>query len=198
MGDRRVTILSAADRLFRHYGHAKTTIADIAREAGVAVGSVYLEFSSKEAIVEELSSGTHGRVLEGMRRAARDLQAKGFAVRFTAVLEVRVERLLDLRGEGQHACELVFCKADGVKSARARFEQEEHALLRALLEDARDAGALGAFEPRVAAALVQRALASLSPPVLFELGADEARRTARQMAELLLCGLSARPAVRKR
>lgn len=194
MSERRATILSAAERLFHHYGHAKTTIADIAREARVAVGSVYLEFASKEAIVEELSSGTHERVLEAMRRAAREHEPKGFQRRFSSVLEVRVERLLELRREGQHACELVFCKADGVKSAHARYKQEEQALLRALLEDARDAGALGALEPRAAAVLVQRALASLSPPMLFDLEVDEARRTAAAMAELLLSGLLARNA----
>lgn len=61
--DRRKNILDAATRLFRHHGHAKTTMADIAREAGVAVGSVYLDVPSKEAIVEELSSITHVRVV---------------------------------------------------------------------------------------------------------------------------------------
>lgn len=187
--DRRRTLLDAADRLFRLHGHARTTIADIAREAGVAVGSVYLEFASKESIVEELSTGTHARVLEGMRRAARDHAPEAFEACFVAVLETRVERLLALRSQGQHACELVFCKATGVQSAHARWKAEEQTFFRGLLEDARDAGALRDIEPRVTAALLQRALVSLSPPLLFELTPEEARRTTRQMAELLLRGL---------
>ncbi len=195
--ERRRTLLDAADRLVRHHGHAKTTIADVAREAGVAVGSVYLEFASKEAILEELSTRAHARVLSGMRRASRDLAPAAFEASFVAVLEVRVERLLELRGQGQHACELVFCRASGVQSAHARWKQEEQDFLRGLFEDARDAGALGDIEPRMTATLVQRALVSLSPPMLFELSPDEARRGAREMAELLLRGLLPRARPRR-
>lgn len=46
----REDILEAAERLFRHFGYRKTTVADIARAAGMAKGSVYLHFSSKEEI----------------------------------------------------------------------------------------------------------------------------------------------------
>jgi hypothetical protein len=59
--ERRQTILAAAERLLRHYGPGKTTIAEIAREADVGVGTVYLEFSSKDAILEALSAGTTTR-----------------------------------------------------------------------------------------------------------------------------------------
>ena len=66
---RRQLVLQTAARLLRHYGPMKTTIADIAREAGIGVGSVYLEFCSKDDIVEALSSDGHGRVIAAMRDA---------------------------------------------------------------------------------------------------------------------------------
>lgn len=197
--DRRHDILAAAARLFVGAGHASTTIADIAREARIAVGSVYLEFSSKEAIVEALSCAEHDRILEAMRRAAR--AESTFPARFVRSLEERVAHMLELRSAGEHACALVACTAVGVTSARARFELEEQAFLRALLEDARDEGAVaeGAPSPREAAALVQRAFVGLSPPLLFELNATEARRQARALAELLLAGLASRsPSTRPR
>ncbi|MBN8868187.1 MAG: nitronate monooxygenase [Solirubrobacterales bacterium] len=71
---RRLAILEAATRLFEHYGHGKTTIADVAREAQIGVGTVYLEFESKEAIVQELSRSTHVAVLEAMRADALVVQ----------------------------------------------------------------------------------------------------------------------------
>jgi AcrR family transcriptional regulator len=188
--ERRAAILIAAARLFQHYGHAKTTIADIAREAQVAVGSVYLEFASKEEIVLALSCAKHDRILEAMRRAGRE--GATFQERFVVVLEERITRMLELRAEGEHGCELIACTASGVQSARARFLLEEQAFLRALLEQGRDEGALAGMEPRSAAAVVQRAFASLSPPLLFEYEAHEARRHARELAELLLRGLLAR------
>jgi AcrR family transcriptional regulator len=185
--DRRKTILEAAARLFRHYGHAKTTMADIAREAGVAVGSVYLDFASKEAIVEELSSTTHVRVLDAMRQAARRAGDE-FADQLVAVFRARAAALLELEHEGAHARDLVHCKADGVRSALARFHEEERAFLRALLEDAATAGQIATVDARRTAVLLQRAFATLSPPSLFDLG-DEAARLSVEMAELVLFGL---------
>jgi AcrR family transcriptional regulator len=69
---RREVILEVADRLLRHYGPQKTTMADVAREANVGVGSVYLEFPSKDALVEELSRRHYRSVLESMRRASEE------------------------------------------------------------------------------------------------------------------------------
>src|SRR5512140_1621330 len=85
---RRAIILAAADRLLRHYGPQKTTVADVAREAGVGVGTVYLEFPSKDAIVEELSRARHRAVLDAMRAAAG---AAGTAEeRLTGALDARL------------------------------------------------------------------------------------------------------------
>jgi TetR/AcrR family acrAB operon transcriptional repressor len=47
-------ILDAAARLIAHYGYDKTTVSDIAHEAGVSKGAVYLHWESKEALFEAL------------------------------------------------------------------------------------------------------------------------------------------------
>src|SRR4051794_10536516 len=43
-------ILEAASRQFARHGFKKTSVEDIAREAGVAKGTVYLAYDSKEEI----------------------------------------------------------------------------------------------------------------------------------------------------
>ncbi len=48
-------ILDEAERLFRHYGFTKTTVADIARELGMSPANVYRFFASKSAIHEALA-----------------------------------------------------------------------------------------------------------------------------------------------
>jgi TetR/AcrR family acrAB operon transcriptional repressor len=48
--DRYNRLLSAAARLFARWGFDKTSVDDIAREAGVSKGGVYLEFSNKDAL----------------------------------------------------------------------------------------------------------------------------------------------------
>lgn len=52
--DRENRILDAASQLFVHYGFDKTTISDIAREAGVSKGAIYLHFESKDQLFEGL------------------------------------------------------------------------------------------------------------------------------------------------
>lgn len=40
-------ILESAERLFRHYGYGKTTVADIARDLGMSPANIYRFFNSK-------------------------------------------------------------------------------------------------------------------------------------------------------
>lgn len=53
--DTRTRILEAAERLFRHYGYDKTTVADLARELGMSSANVYRFFGSKSEIVEAIA-----------------------------------------------------------------------------------------------------------------------------------------------
>jgi AcrR family transcriptional regulator len=191
--DRRRLILDAAARLFRHYGQGKMTIADIARAADVGVGTVYLEFSSKEQIIEELSSGAHVRVLDAMRRVAHARALESFSERLAGVVEARITTFLQLNDEGLHACELVHCTGGAVRSVHEQFRQEERAFLREMFEQARHAHELADdVDPKRAAALIQLAYTSFSPPWLFQQPVDEARRAAYDMCRLLLLGLMPR------
>lgn len=52
--ERRERILDAATELIAHYGYDKTTVSDIAREAGISKGAIYLHFESKDALFEDL------------------------------------------------------------------------------------------------------------------------------------------------
>lgn len=54
--DTRDRILDAAERLFRHYGYSKTTVADIARDLGMSPANVYRFFPSKSALVEAIAA----------------------------------------------------------------------------------------------------------------------------------------------
>ncbi|MGJ3240385.1 MAG: TetR/AcrR family transcriptional regulator [Anaerolineae bacterium] len=47
-------VLDAAQGLFLHYGFDKTTVNDIAREAGVAKSTIYTRWNKKEAIFDTL------------------------------------------------------------------------------------------------------------------------------------------------
>lgn len=187
--ERRRAILECAARLFGHRGHENTTIAEIAREARIGVGTVYLVFESKEAIVEELSSSAHAQVLRAMRTVAEERSSETFPERLAGVLETRILAFQDLARTSRHACELFHCKSSSVADAHARFRADEHAFFVGLFDDARRSGELSGVDPKRTASLVQRAYATLSPPWLYEQPVDEARRAAHDMCRLLLFGL---------
>lgn len=52
--EREERILDAAKTLILRYGYDKTTVSDIAREAAVSKGAIYLHFDSKESLFNAL------------------------------------------------------------------------------------------------------------------------------------------------
>ena len=88
---RRSEILDAAQRLFTTKGVGSTSVEDILREVGIAKGTLYYHFSSKEEILRALVL----RTTEGIAQRARAVAAgPGSPVqRFLGVLAAaRVER----------------------------------------------------------------------------------------------------------
>ena len=63
MDDKRQRILEAARKRFRYYGVRKTTMQEIARDAGVAVGTLYLYFKDKDDLLVALYEGVHEELL---------------------------------------------------------------------------------------------------------------------------------------
>lgn len=67
--DNVTRILDAAERLFRHYGYAKTNVADIARDLGMSPANIYRFFASKT----EIHQAVCGRMLAASYKQAYDI-----------------------------------------------------------------------------------------------------------------------------
>jgi AcrR family transcriptional regulator len=185
--ERRETILAACERLLHRYGPNKTTMQDVAKEARVAVGSVYLEFDSKEKILEELSARKHDAVLQAI---ARGLASDGpYADRLRHALDARTHAYLAIADGGSHACELVQCSRDGVQSARERFRTAEHTMFCELLRAGARAGELEVEKPDVTTRVVLVAYARFTPPWLFSAPRDESLSLLHALHEVVLHGL---------
>lgn len=74
---RRDQIMGAAKEVFARKGFHATTIADIAKRAGLAYGSVYWYFDSKDDLFHALMVAEEG-ALRGHIAAALDVPAKSF------------------------------------------------------------------------------------------------------------------------
>jgi AcrR family transcriptional regulator len=66
----RGRIMAAARERFEKFGYRATSIALIARDAGIAVGTVYLYFRNKEQILTALFEESNSRWMAEVRRAA--------------------------------------------------------------------------------------------------------------------------------
>jgi AcrR family transcriptional regulator len=68
---RRQQLLEVAEALFLDAGYGKTSVSRIVKTAGVAQGTFYLYFASKEAILLELRRGVLRRLRRSFKQAAR-------------------------------------------------------------------------------------------------------------------------------
>ena len=77
---KRERLLEAARRLFARRGYAATTTAQLARAAGVAEGTVFHHFASKQALLEAVASdygrGLAERMFAGVPAGAREPAAE--------------------------------------------------------------------------------------------------------------------------
>jgi len=185
---RREQILQAAERLLEHYGPQKTTVADVAREAGLGGGSVYLEFPSKEAIIEALSRARHEVVLAAMRAAARR-EGSSWAERLSGVMQTRLDAYLEQASGGAHARDLFHCANSAVKSASLWFHQEEQALVTELLDAGLAEGEFDIADTSLTARVILRAYGGFTPPWILCGDPDETRRMAKGMHDVVLRGV---------
>ena len=69
---RRIEILAAAEELFRNQGYANTTVEAIIQQVGVAKGTFYYYFKSKEAILDALVHSMVDQLCEEYEKIADD------------------------------------------------------------------------------------------------------------------------------
>lgn len=131
---RRVDVLQAARDVIRQQGYAQARMADIARQAGVATGTVYLYFPSKEALVAALADDHLQRLCACLEATLSQPQPP--AVRLAAALQAAfdfavqeqdVVRLLFLEkglNAGQSASPAWACLRDCVAGSLRRSMAE--------------------------------------------------------------------------
>src|SRR3982751_1619268 len=109
--DKREAILRAAVKVFAQRGYFNAKVADIAREAGIADGTVYLYFKSKDEVLHSIfDRAMEEFISEGKRELAA---VEGAAARLSKIAELHLERLgadrdlaivfqVELRGSTKH------------------------------------------------------------------------------------------------
>src|SRR5947209_1794293 len=90
----RQRLLRAAQELIEEGGYAAASVAAIAERAGVAAGTLYRHFESKEELFVELFRSVCAREERAMRAAAQNASFDGAVRRLEDVLATFAERAL--------------------------------------------------------------------------------------------------------
>ena len=90
-GEKRDLILKAATKVFAQNGYFQSQVADVARVAGVAAGTVYLYFKSKDDLLVSIFERSMNDVLAEGRAAIAGIGDP--AVRLAKLAHLHLERL---------------------------------------------------------------------------------------------------------
>jgi AcrR family transcriptional regulator len=167
--ERREQILAAADEHFRHYGYAKTTVADLAKAIGVSAAYVYRFFESKQAIGEAVCAMTLARIDDELLGIADDPK-RSAADRLRALYRCLADRGIELFFKERRLHDLVTAAVEGRFPSVMRHTQ---VMLEAATRVVKSGRASGEFEKKTPLDEVCRAIfETLEPfahPMLLEL-----------------------------
>jgi AcrR family transcriptional regulator len=132
--DKRDRILDAAQSLFVRYGVKRTSIDDVAREAGIAKGTVYLSFKSKAELFAAIADRLCANTLADVQRIA--LETTPLTTRLVAILDRYIGATHRLVAQSPHIAELTASKDALSAAAFDALDRRIRSLLSALLDEA--------------------------------------------------------------
>ncbi|MCC7365942.1 MAG: TetR/AcrR family transcriptional regulator [Dehalococcoidia bacterium] len=142
---RRESILEAAMRLFAGKSVDRTTMQEIASEAGISAGAIYRYFESKDQLLEAVFEAAEAETAEKFRAAAADNTSP-----LAAMVQAGYSALDQPCGctDSMMALEMALLSARNPGSSFAvRHRQFETAVIASLEHVVRDAQAAGEMAP---------------------------------------------------
>lgn len=196
---RRAEILDAAVRLFHESGYDATAVQHIAAAAGVAAGTLYLYFPSKEHVLLALHDDFHLGVEGAMQEAFATVRERfeGAEKDSDEPLAAMVAAMVD--------AVVGYMRADPVKTAvicryLPRLEAEtsvEHGhtddYIAAALQFGLDEGRIQISDPQMAAVLLSTSLSMPLMQMIVDGDDSDVDRLAAQAKEFFFKALAPRP-----
>ena len=188
--DTATRILDEAERLFRHYGYTKTTVADIASELGMSPANIYRFFASKSKIHEALA----GRMLAAREVALFELaklpiSASEKLKRF--MIEEHQATVAQMIGEAK-VHEMVAVALEEHWSVIDRHMRRMTEILSEIIAEGMKAGEFAMGDPMRAARCFKAAVISVChPTVVAQCRLDPEIATPGELADFVLKALKA-------
>lgn len=189
-GDKREAILRAAIRVFAHNGYFNSKVADIASEAGVADGTVYLYFKSKEEILHSIFDRSVEAALADGRKQLKGITDPREKLRRIALLH------LEWLGADRDLAVVFQVELRGSTKFMEEFSAAGFAeylgLIRATIEEGQRAGVFRSeLSPKVGAKIFYGALDEMATNWILSKRRYKLAPMADQVLDIFLNGVSA-------
>jgi AcrR family transcriptional regulator len=145
--DKREAIIRAARALFTRVGYETTTIARVAREASVAVGTVYLYFKNKNDLLVAVKADWEQEVMAAVM--GPDVSAIPFYRRVRPMIEAA----FDICARQTEMVQLMGIPAEMIGEHKIDPNPPIYAAMKAFLDEGRAAGAVRDVDTKAAAVL---------------------------------------------
>ena len=184
-------ILDAAEARLLHFGYHKTTMAEIAEDAGMSAANLYRYFRNKQEIVAECAARCMDERLQRLRRIVKNKKLSAAEKLQRYALEL-VDDSHALAGTDSRIGELV----DNITRERPELihsrNEVHYELIATLLKEGVSAGEFSTLDPEQTARTIFSTFLMFDVPLfvgLFE--REEFDQRARDITALIIRGLSA-------
>ncbi len=123
MAEQREKILAAAKKLIGHFGVRKTSIEDIAEEAGMSKANLYYYFSGKEDICMEVINIESRKLQEQIRK--KSLEADSVEARIIMYIHHRLQYFYELKNKYKFLFKEFYSHKKGISRVRMNFYEFE-------------------------------------------------------------------------
>ncbi len=190
-GSKRGAILDAADRMIARHGLRKTTMEDVAQEAGVSRRTVYGYFANKQdlalASIDRVVKHAHARIAEESK--IDEPAAERLYRMLVARVSVRIEMVRDI----SKSLDSIFSVVrPAYLDRRRQYFEEEARMLAQVIEEGQREGSLARPDAMETARLFVEATNAYLP---YSLSLEELQRPGdisdriQKMAAILVAGI---------
>ncbi len=187
-GDIRQRILDAAQHRLWHYGYKKTTIDEIASDAGVGKGTVYLHFDSKEDIGLAIMGQYKETSLHEIEAIAQDAH-KEPVEKLKEMLRLPILSAHRRCEESSASLELIIAMKPHIQAHLRPYLDKEYALLAGVLEEGNRRGVFEVADPLRAARTLKIMCLGFLPPYPCVSGQREIAAEIAEIVDLTTRGL---------